>query len=163
MPTEGSRISSTTAELLFDIQASGKYLFHGSDIISDKLFPSPSTNHGRKDLESRVFATELPEIAVFHALARTVKRTIPDLKHAKHGFSVDSGKTILRAEPKLLTEIRRLRQPTNIYVLDKAMFVRKSEMEWQARKPTSPLGVIFVSGQSLTKLLHSRIIVVTIQ
>jgi hypothetical protein len=106
-------------------------------------------NHGKKDPRTTVFATELAAVAVFHALSRTVKRTCPELRRAKHGFSVDKGQITLYAEPEFLTRVKRLSQLSNVYLLDRKAFVRKSEMEWQARKSVAPLGVFFVQGRDL--------------
>ena len=73
-----------------------------------------------------------------------------------HGFSVDDdGVITLRAEPELLAEIERTDQITNIYVLDKSQFKKKSSMEWRAKRNISPLGVIFVRGQDLSELVIS--------
>lgn len=115
--------------------------------------PTRARNHGKTDSEPRVFATEHPVIAVFHALARTVKRSDPTQRSRKHGFSTDASNISLVAEPKLLAALKRHSQPTNIYILDKADFKRNSEMEWHAHKRISPLGVVFVSGKDLADLM----------
>lgn len=124
-------------------------MFHGSDIIAEILRPSQAVNHGRKEPRTTVFATELAAVAVFHALSRTIKRTCPELGRAKHGFSVDKGCITLYAQPGFLESVMRLRALTNVYLLDRRAFVRKSEMEWESRKSVAPLGVFFVSGKDL--------------
>lgn len=140
------------------MQRTNRYLFHGSDTITDLLSPARAVNRGKKDPTAKVFATEVPEIAVFHALARTVKRTVPNLAHLKHGFSTeDNGLVVLRAEPKLLGDIARSDEITNIYVLEKKRFQRKSDMEWQSLKPVVPLAVVFVCGKDLAGLAGPRV------
>ena len=150
-------INSPTAELLKSLQATGKYLFHGSDTVLDILTPARARSHGKTDSEAKVFATEWPAIAVFHALARTAKRSDPNQRRTKHGFSVDAGTITLRAQPKLLHAIERSRQSTNIYLLDKAGFRRRGEMEWRALKRVSPIAVIFARSKDLAGLIDRHV------
>jgi len=133
-------------------------LFHGSDTITDLLSPSRAVNRGKKERTAKVFATEVPEIAVFHALARTVKRTVPDLSHLKHGFSSeDNGLIVLRAEPRLFDELAASDEITNIYVLEKERFRRKSDMEWESLKPVVPIAVVFIGGKDLAGLAGRKV------
>jgi hypothetical protein len=155
--SERRQIASLTADLLKNLETQNKYLFHGSDTIVDLLAPAYSRNRGRADAEPTVFATEFPVIAVFHALARTVKRSDPAQRPRKHGFSVDKGTITLRAEPTLLAAIKGNQEPTNIYLLDKRDFQHQSEMEWRARQRISPLGVVFVDGRDLAGLLDVKV------
>lgn len=122
-------------------------MFHGSDIVSESLEPRQSINHGHLEIGAKVFATEFPEIAVFHALARTAKRTHSELRGTKHGFTVDKGIITLRAHPVLLARIRKLRALSNVYVVPKASFERINEMEWHSKTVARPLAVVFVSGR----------------
>ncbi|MCO5297196.1 MAG: hypothetical protein M9921_10100 [Fimbriimonadaceae bacterium] len=150
---KGGRIASPTAQLLRELQSQNKYLFHGSDTITDLLEPAFTRNHGGRARPQRVFATEFAIIAVFHALARTAKRVDGNQRGKKHGFTVGKGGITLRAEPNLFEAMRALRQPTNIYLLKKNDFEQKDPMEWIANVPIEPLAVVFASGQDLDGLI----------
>lgn len=135
------------------LQRQDCYLFHGSDSISDLLSPRLARNHGQRDDRARVFATKLAAIAVFHALARTGKRSNPDLSRRPHGFSVEDGGQIgLRIDCQLFQLISASEEITNIYILDRRDFVERSPMEWTATRSVEPIGVVFVRGRDLIKL-----------
>lgn len=154
---KGGRIVSTAGELLRELQAKNKYLFHGSDTVTDLLEPAFTRSHRKRAPLRRVFATEFAVIAVFHALARTVKRVDGNQNGKKHGFTVGKSGITLRAEPQLLEALRALRQSTNIYILKKSDFEQKDQMEWMARVPVEPLAVIFVSGQDIDGLIDDGV------
>lgn len=65
---------------------------------------------------------------------------------------VNRGKVTLRGESNLLAKVKRSREPSNVYLLDKRDFSRKSEMEWHSKKHVLPLAVIFVRGRDLAGL-----------
>lgn len=45
---KGVRITSPTVELLAELQSQNRYLFHGSDTITDLLEPAFTRSHGRR-------------------------------------------------------------------------------------------------------------------
>jgi hypothetical protein len=125
----------------------------------DILEPAIARNHGVKDIEAKIFATEHPVIALFHALARTVKRTDQRYAETTHGFSLeDDGRIVLRATNAFWWAICSSGELTNIYLLDRRQFHRKSPMQWWTKRKVEPLAVVFASGADLEALAKPPVI-----
>ena len=144
---------SDTRERLLALETDGRFLFHGSPILVEKLIPKQPTNFDKKTgKEERhgdpcVAATNFAEIAIFRAIINP--RNFPD-----KGYGSSFGMT--SKENVRLTVKRRVWQQRKgkmgyVYVFSLNGFSRFSRMEWRSECEVKPLEVITVSVEDLPK------------
>jgi hypothetical protein len=137
---------------LGELEASGKYVFHGSakgDIAS--LEPRQGTHEGNPDGQPAVSATPYLEFAIFRAIVN--KNNIPFNHSNRFGFNQNKEKEIeFRIYPKAALEACKDKKGF-VYVFDRKDFSpysrigkpSESHMEWRSYKPVKPIEIIPVS------------------
>jgi len=125
--------------LLKQLEATGKYIFHGSDIGHIEKFElrqpvnwknGEPVNHGEKS----IVGTNDADVSIFRALAREDWTSFNP-----SGGSLGASKASIHAAEK---------SRGFVYVFNKDDF-ESFEGEWRSYKPLTPLKVISVSGNDL--------------
>lgn len=142
--------------------ATGEYVFHGTPIDNIETFePRQAHDFGSPDEEPAVFATELPDIAIFMALVNHQNSTNPDAPYHS-GTSVgqnDQGEYFvkdLRATQNLLDGARLPGSRGFVYVFPIQHFTRreKKQGEFRCLENIKPLHVIPVSSSDLPQSIR---------
>lgn len=134
---------------LKELQATGKYVFHGSD--SDEiavLKPHQAYSHGKEDGEPAVFAADVIEPPIFMAVLGSRKvggwgnRTLPG-----YGFYIDKA-----SWDKAHFENWR----GYVYALPKSTFTHIGAYEWRSSKAVKPEFIFEVGVEDLPKNITIR-------
>ncbi len=128
---------------LLDLEMSGKYAFHWSDVYLDKLDPKPAERleNGKMvpDWESAIFASEFAKIAVFRSLIRKERVSW----NATSSFGVEGYNVKLSLTPNLLESAKW--QLWYVYVFERWDFQEFYNMECKSYKSLKPKEIIKVS------------------
>ena len=137
-------------EKLLALEASGKYVFHGSPIKLDFLEPrqatgyNPQTKQEEFDGEPAIFATPKIDAAIFHCLVR--RERVSGDSNLNWGTKEDGG-WLFSATQNILDAAKD--SVGYIYVFDKNEFGEFDAIQGRAKKAITPLEVIEVSYKDL--------------
>lgn len=141
------------------LASTGEYVFHGSPVNNIEVFePRQAHDLNTPDEEPAIFATELPDIAIFMALVNQQNSTNPSQPY-QSGTSVgrdNEGNYFvqdLRATKNLLDGAQLPGARGFVYVFPVEDFKRrdKKQGEFRTLKPTKPLMTIPVTAKDLPK------------
>lgn len=154
--------SPTGREQIERLATTGEYVFHGSPVGQIETFePRQAHDLGTPDEEPAVFATELPDIAIFMALVNHQNSINPDQPY-QSGTSVerdDEGAYFvkdLRATQNLLDGARLPSARGYVYVFPIQHFARreKKQGEFRCLEGIKPLYAISVSSRDLPRSIR---------
>lgn len=151
---ETKEMQSEAREKLLFLEKENRYVFHGSPSLLGKLEPRQpftsvkETGKEEKHGEPSIAATPFADIAIFRAIINP--QNAPIKKYTSgFGYSGENLKYKLNFEttPETVEEVRD--KFGYIYVFDKDLFEKFSDMEWRANKEMVPLQTIRVSFKDL--------------
>jgi hypothetical protein len=132
-------------ELLHSLEQEGRYVFHGSPYVIDKLEPRQAESFNRdideneNDGNSGVYATPYADLAIFRAL---INDHNCDLEYYSSFGTDDSGDLVFRVSEEALKEIEN--KTGYVYVLNKDDFPPSDKPELKSGLAISPLNKIEV-------------------
>lgn len=138
-------------EKLISLENQGKFVFHGSPEKIKKLeVKQPYIFNKEAEKEEKhgnpcVSATPYIDIAIFRAIVN--KKNFSDIVYASR-FWINKNNS-----PQFATTKEILKRTKNkegfVYVLDKSLFKKFSDMEWRAYKNIKPIEIISVTAEDL--------------
>lgn len=148
-----NQIESPERMRLRDLEAEGRWVFHGSGSkIDGGLEPRQAYNHpnnsgesGVPDGEPAVFATPVADVAIFMSIIN--KHNAP--KGARSGFGNTDGDFEFRATKDTMDQIHNA--IGYVYVFDKTNFTPRSKTESLSYEVAEPVEVITVTKKDLPK------------
>lgn len=138
-------------EKLISLEKEGKFVFHGSSEIINILEPrqpyifNKKTKKREKHGELCVVATPYADIAIFRAIVN--KKNFPESGYASSFKINKNGLPELAATEQILKNV--VDKKGFVYVLDKSLFSRFSNMEWRTGKEIKPNEIILVIAKDL--------------
>ena len=145
---------SKVKDRLLELEAEGKFLFHGSPILLEELDLKQPVNYekrtGKEVLDGNlcVAATQFSKIAVFRAL--THQSQFFGQKGCGSSFGLTLEGNIRLALTKKAW--KQLEGKTGyVYVLDRTEFSIRSAWEWRSEHKVTPLEVIIVLVEDLAE------------
>ncbi|MFA5987201.1 MAG: hypothetical protein WC797_00935 [Candidatus Paceibacterota bacterium] len=149
------KVISESREELAPLEKDGKYVFHGSPVLLDKLeLRQPftyceETGKQEKHGEPSICATSFVDIAIFRAIVN--KNNAPIKKYTSefgnHENKKDKPGLYFKMTPETVKEIKN--KVGYVYVFDRSFFKKFSNMEWRTNKEIVPLQSIQVSFDDL--------------
>ena len=146
--TRESNVESLERRQLRELEASGLYVFHGSETDFEELEPRQAIDTViGNDEEPSVHASQLADYAIFMAVAAPLGRTTAGSTSNgtndsfRMKFSMQSS-----VQQRLTDQVSGL-----VYVLDKKDFVQRRPAEWISKKAVKPLFKVRVSKRDLPK------------
>lgn len=136
-------------ERLLALEKEGKYVFHGSPDIFEKLEPRQAYNYNKKtdkmekDGKPAVFASPYADIAIFRSLINA-KDVSGD---STSSFGISKGKLHFSATKNLSDAAKN--KIGRVYVLDKQKFRDFEGMQCRSLEVNHPIEVIEVSINDL--------------
>jgi hypothetical protein len=150
-----NQIESPERMRLRDLEAEGKWVFHGSGSkIDGNLEPRQAYNHKKVDSEviampddkPAVFATPSADVAIFMSIIN--KHNAP--KGSRSGFgATDEDGFEFRATKETMDQIHNA--TGYVYVFDKTNFTPRSKRESLAYEEVTPNEVVMVTEKDLPK------------
>lgn len=141
----------SSRDKLLSLEKEGKFVFHGSPDEIETLEPRQPLiyNVQKKEKEKHgnpcVAATPYADIAIFRAIVNS--------KNFSHGGYASFLKVDKEGVMKLATTKQVLEEIEDkkgfVYVLDKSVFDKFSNMEWRSESPIKPEDVIVVTAEDL--------------
>jgi hypothetical protein len=145
-------------ERLKELEAEGKYVFHGSALKLDVLEPRQAYNYPDNSPEGKepdhkpaVFASPLSEVAIFMAVVNVKNAPLG----ARAGFTLKTDGTIqFRTPPSTMEQIKNAKG--YVYVFDKTKFTRRFEDEFVSYEKVRPLEIIEVTELDLPENIEVK-------
>lgn len=134
---------------LLELQATGKYVFHGTDGIISTLEPRQAhtynevTGEHEKDGAPAVFATPYADAAIFRVLIHP--KNVDGNSDSSFG-TTDEG-LYMKASQNLLDAAKDI--TGRVYILDKASFIPVGGTNYKSIETITPLGIIEVKHDDL--------------
>lgn len=145
-----NKIESREKLRLQELEAEGKWVFHGSGSKIEVLEPRQAHNHTKDgvaipDDKPAVFASPSADIAIFMSIFN--KNNAP--KGSRSGFGNKDGHFEFRVTPETLEQINNA--VGYVYIFNKDNFISRSSTESLSYESVKPVEVIMVSEKDLPK------------
>lgn len=131
---------------LRELEATGSYVFHGTNADAEELEPRQSIDivTGPDD-EPGIHASQVADYAIFMAVAAP-------LGHSRSGATESDDSLVMNYGVEKSTMDRMTDQTTGwVYVFDKKDFKQRRPVEWISTTPVKPIFKIKVSKRDLPK------------
>ncbi len=141
---------SPAKEKLLELEATGKYVFHGSESSIEVFEPRQAHNYidgkNHPDGEPAIFASSIVEYAIFMAIINELN--CPKGYHSSAGTS--SGIMKYKATPDTLSQLAEIASGW-VYVFDKNLFRQREEdgVEYVSYSNVTPIEKIQVFREDL--------------
>jgi len=144
---------------LKELEAEGKYVFHGSGLKSDMLEPRQAYNYPKNDKESRipdgkpaVFASDIIDVAIFMAVVN--KHNVPRTLRSGYVNLKDKGFRFMVTQ-ETMNQIKNAKG--FVHIFDKSEFENKGDTNvWIAQKIVKPIEVVEISEKDLPENIEIK-------
>lgn len=130
-------------ERLLKLEKEGRYVFHGSNSLIDRLEPRQAYNNNKKDGLPAVFATPFADVAIYRSLinGNNIKEpSINEFGHTKEGVYFKASKNLIEFAKNLTAKV---------YVLDREKFKDFKGSQCRSEEAVIPIEVIEVTAKDL--------------
>lgn len=130
-------------ERLLKLEKEGRYVFHGSTALIERLEPRQGYNSNEKDGLPAVFATPFADVAIYRSLINGNNLKEPSTNE----FGLTEKGIYFKTSQNLIDFAKDL--TAKVYVLDKEKFKDFKGSQCRSEEPIIPIEVIEVTAKDL--------------